>query len=197
MKNKKKGFTLVELLAMLVVLGILIGITIPNMNGILKNQRVNTLKADAANMAEKAKIKVAKDNEMGKPGIKDCFVLTLDYLNDNDDFNKGPNGGSYDKYDSFVIYTREESVNRTTKFKFYVRLVEETATSRIGFDLVDSDEIDDLKKDNIVELADYGLVVEQSISTDILNNDPVKSKIAEKIECNLIFPDKYYTSKHN
>lgn len=197
MKSKKKGFTLVELLAMLVVLGILIGISIPNMNGILKNQRVNALKADATNMAEKAKMKVSKDSEMGKPGIKDCFILTLDYLNDNDDFNKGPNGGVYDKYDSFIIYTREESVNRTTKFKFYVRLVEETETSRIGFQLVDSDEIDSLKKDDIVELTDYELVVEQAISANILNTDPVKSEIAEKVACNLIFPDKYYTSKHN
>ena len=38
MKNNK-GFTLVELLAMLVVLGILIGISVPNITGILNQQR--------------------------------------------------------------------------------------------------------------------------------------------------------------
>ena len=40
MKNNK-GFTLVELLAMLVVLGILIGVAIPNIVGMVENQRIN------------------------------------------------------------------------------------------------------------------------------------------------------------
>ena len=45
--NKKNGFTLVELLAMLTVLGILMVVTIPNISKILNNNRVNKYKMDA------------------------------------------------------------------------------------------------------------------------------------------------------
>ena len=41
----KKGFTLVELLAVLVVLGIVVGITIPSINGILSNSRAKSEEA--------------------------------------------------------------------------------------------------------------------------------------------------------
>ena len=41
MKLKNRGFTLVELLAMLVVLGILMAVTIPNITGILNQSKEN------------------------------------------------------------------------------------------------------------------------------------------------------------
>ena len=53
-----KGFTLVELLAMLVVLAILMGIAIPNITGILANNKVNVMKADASKMTDGAFSKI-------------------------------------------------------------------------------------------------------------------------------------------
>ena len=54
MKNNK-GFTLVEVLAMLVVLGIIIGVTVPNITGILSNQKTNLIAEDGIKMIENAK----------------------------------------------------------------------------------------------------------------------------------------------
>ena len=54
MKNNK-GFTLVEVLAMLVVLGIIIGVTVPNITGILNSQKTNLIAEDGIKMIENAK----------------------------------------------------------------------------------------------------------------------------------------------
>ena len=58
---KNKGFTLVELLAMLVVMGILIGIAIPNISGIVGKQKENAFKSDINSLVERVKVKVAKE----------------------------------------------------------------------------------------------------------------------------------------
>ena len=138
MKNNK-GFTLVELLAMLLVLGILMAVAIPNMSGILGSQRYNMIIADATKMVEAVKTKAAKIN-LPKPSAGYCYIYALDYINDADEINNGPNGGKYNQFDSFIIYTRVGN-----QYKYYVRLVEEKASRKFG---VDVEEIDDVKKDN-------------------------------------------------
>ena len=164
---KNKGFTLVELLAMLVVLGLLIGISIPNINGILKNQRLNVIKTDATNMAEKAKAMVVKDPLVTKPKNGECLIFTLDYLNDDEDIGKGPNGGDYYPYDSFVIYTREGN-----QYKYYVRLVENTGNGNYGFNRVNVNDISELKNDNIIKITGiYGLSKNKANSVSIINNN--------------------------
>ena len=190
--ENRRGFTLLELLAMLVVLGILMAVTIPNITGILGSQRINVFKADASNLAEKAKIKVSKNVMIGKPALGECYILTLDYLDDNDDFDKGPNGGTYSPYDSFVIYTRESGSDRTTKFTFYVRLVEETDSGRQGIDLVEYADINKIKKDDIKEMDDYGLSETKDSSVANLNNATIKMHIDEKVVCNTFVVDKYF-----
>jgi len=121
MKLNNKGFTLVELLAMLVVLGILMAVTVPNISGILGSQKINVLKEDVSKMVDSAKIKVSSDNSIKKPKNGKCLVFTLKYLDSNDDFKSGPNGGLYDMFGSFVIVKREGS-----RYKYYVRLAEKT-----------------------------------------------------------------------
>lgn len=135
MKNNK-GFTLVELLAMLVVLGILMGVTIPNITGILTQSKQNALIEDANKMVDSAKIKVATRktglNKIPKLENNECAVFTLDYLNDNEDIGKGPNDGVYLDHDSYVVLKKDVNKN-----KYYVRLVEEKDDKYSGIEEVD------------------------------------------------------------
>ena len=127
MKLNNKGFTLVELLVMLVVLGILMAITVPNITGILNQTKNNVLIEDVTKMVETAKTKIATKSNISNPQKDKCLVFTLEYLNDSDEFKKGPNDGKYDFYDSFVIVKRVDN-----KFEYYVRLVEHAKEGDYG-----------------------------------------------------------------
>ena len=148
----KRGFTLVELLAMLVILGILMVVAIPNITGILGNQKVNALKSDAMNIIETAKVKIAKDTSVAKPQPNQCLFFTLDSLDDNDDFTNGPNGGVYERYESFVVAIREPGTTAgTTKYNYYVRLVETGKGGAMsGLDMVEESKIKDIKRTDTI-----------------------------------------------
>ena len=162
MKNNK-GFTLVELLAMLVVLAILMGIAIPNIVGMVSNQRLNVIRSDAIKMVDTAKIKMAKDKYIAKPKNNECVVFSLDYLNDNGNFDKGPNGGDYNQYDSFVLLTRVKATGYNSynvwEYKYYVRLLEKRKENEyFGLKFIASDQIKKTTSSNITKITgDYGL----------------------------------------
>lgn len=152
MRNNK-GFTLVELLAMLVVLGILMGVTIPNITGILTQSKQNALIEDATKMVESAKIKYAtRKNGLDKiprlTATKPCAVFTLDYLNDNEDIGKGPNDGTYLEYDSYVVLKKEGNKN-----KYYVRLVEKKDDKYSGIDEADYELLEKEGRTQIKKIA--------------------------------------------
>ena len=184
-----KGFTLVELLAMLVVLAVLMAIVIPNMSGILGNQRLNVIRNDARTMVETAKIKVAKDELIKKPGINKYIVFTLDYLNDNDNIDKGPNGGDYDKYESFVVYAREGN-----QYKYYVRLIERNDGYNYGIEFSNIDDITEKDSSNIKKIN--ALKTDPEAIPDI---NTIKNFVKGKR--NTLFPDStirnyYLKEKH-
>ena len=149
MRKRKNGFTFVELLAMLAIIGVLMIVTIPNISGMLKNQRLDKYKRDAISMVESAKVKANRDRVLVKPKNRECIVFSLNYLNDDDNIVKGPNGGLYDQFDSLVVYTRVGS-----KYKYFVRLVEETDDNRTGIKLTDSIEISSLKTSDVQNIDD-------------------------------------------
>ena len=158
MKNNK-GFTLVELLAMLAVLAILMGIAIPNIVGMVSNQRLNVIRSDAIKMVDTAKVKLSKDKYITKPKNNECVVFSLDYLNDNGNFDKGPNGGDYNQYDSFVLLTKVNKGYNTWEYKYYVRLLEKRKENEyFGIKFIASDEIRETTSSNISKIVgDYGL----------------------------------------
>ncbi|WP_432358381.1 competence type IV pilus major pilin ComGC [Sporosarcina sp. UB5] len=54
--NNEKGLTLVELLAVIVILGIIAAIAVPSIGGVIDNTRIKAAKADAINAIEAAKL---------------------------------------------------------------------------------------------------------------------------------------------
>lgn len=140
----KKGFTLVELLAMLVVLGVLMAVTIPNITGILNQSKDNIIKDDIAKMVDTTKLKISSDEDIKRPKSDHCLVFTLNAINTNDDFKTGPNGGPYDMYNSFVIVKRDGA-----KYKYYVTLIEEVDGKLYGVKDVDYEDFEKNGDDKI------------------------------------------------
>jgi len=124
----RKGFTLVEIIAMLVVISILMVIAVPNISGIIKKNRESQAIEDINKLVGNAKAKM--DTDKVKPiHLNECLLFTLKSLDTNDDINKGLNEGEYDPFESFVIVTRkplegEYETNATSEYKYYIRLYE-------------------------------------------------------------------------
>lgn len=160
--QSNKGFTMIELLAAIVVLGILMGAAVPTVINILNDQKNDTYVEDAIKLASNADYKMRSDNKVEiPPRTTGCVVLTLSYM-DNNAFEKAPYGGQYDKYASFVVARRNsktEENNGAEEYKYYVMLVEKTeAGSYRGVNLAESNELynadaRDTKIENIGESA--------------------------------------------
>lgn len=76
LKNLKKrlkdqrGLTLVELLAVIVILGIIAAIAVPSIGNIIENSKKEAIKADALQILGAAKIYNAEYGELPKDGAK-------------------------------------------------------------------------------------------------------------------------------
>lgn len=142
-----KGFTLVEILAMLVILAIIVSISVPNISGILSKQKENISIEDANKLVDTAKIKTRTGKGVILPnGANNCNIYTMSFLDLNDDYTTGTNGGPYDKYESFVLI--KKTVTNTSgipeaKYENYVRLFEKVDGQYMGIELT---KIEDLEK---------------------------------------------------
>ena len=136
MRNKK-GFTLVELLAAIVILGLLIGYGLPTVTRMVTNNRNKIYINDAKKLVSQAEYKLRANNtEIEKPDPGDCIVLSLLYL-DNDEFGAAPNKGEYQRVNSFVVVK-----NTGSQLEYSVMLVEKTKDGGYkGVQLVDSNKL--------------------------------------------------------
>lgn len=125
MKLNKKGFTLVELLAAMVILAAIMVIAVPNVMGILNNSRANAYVEDAKKLISLAEYKFRSDNTSVKRPDKGghCIVMTLGYL-DNSELENAPNNGAYDKEKSFVIIKNAGVSGGKNEYVYYVQIVE-------------------------------------------------------------------------
>lgn len=145
--QKNLGFTLTELLAAVVVLGILMGMAVPAVTSVLRDQRNKMYVEDSIRLASKMESKMKSDNKVIIPPVDKCVVMSLAYLDDGT-FEESPYGKKYDKTRSFVIAKR---VSGFYKYNYYVRLVEEIdGGSFRGIYLENSDDLYDRNAKNKV-----------------------------------------------
>ncbi len=122
-----RGFTLVELLGSMVILGLLMLIVVPNVVGLLNSNKETVYVEDAKKLVNIAKTKATMKKDFSMPtAARPCVLLGLGYL-DNSEFDTPPNGGCYDVNRSYVIIKLEDS-----QYKYYVQLVEYYKGKRIG-----------------------------------------------------------------
>ncbi len=107
MKLNKAGFTLVELLASVVILAIMLGVAIPNITAVMKKQKNHVYVEDGKRFASQARTIMNKDTSI-KKAAGTCF--SLNFL-DNGDFDEAPNGGIYLKDLSYIRYGGKDAKN--------------------------------------------------------------------------------------
>ena len=103
MVKKNKGFTLVELLATIVILGILAAASLPTILNLLSDNTKKVYVNDAIKLISQAEYKIrAASTNVQKPNDSGCIVMSLVFLN-NSDFDNPPNKGEYLKEASYVV----------------------------------------------------------------------------------------------
>ena len=119
MKKNNKGFTLVELMAVIVIMGILSIIVIPKISDLVLETKEEIYVQDAKKLLAQAQYRMNSNSiEIEKPEMGECIIFSLRYLNVND-FRNPPNNGTYMEESSFVVVRNVEG-----NFDYAVLLIE-------------------------------------------------------------------------
>lgn len=156
MKNSK-GFTLVELLAAVVILGILTAFAVPSIMKVITNNRDKTYREDAKKMVTLAESRI-RSGKIMNPIKGQCLLVTINGL-ESGEFKKAPNGGEYDKDESFVLVKRNEENNDKgmPQYTYYVYLVEKYGDNYRGIDFQEIKNDADISKssDGGIEIQNF------------------------------------------
>ena len=181
MKNKK-GFTLIELIAVVVILGIIMLIAVPNILSTLEKNKKETFLKDAQVLAGAAEYKISSDTSVPEPDTYNIIIFRLADL-PTAALSESPYGTNYSQTKSFVAVVKNRTDAGTTfQRKFYVHLLACTDDDCT----VDSDEnrginlsvIDDLNTSSRFALVEQG----QDVSIDLLNDQQKIRQIVGKVD---------------
>jgi type IV pilus assembly protein PilA len=137
--KNERGLTLIELLAVIVILGIIVAIAIPAIGAIIDNSKKDAHIANAKQMASAARLAISTNQVSGT-----TITLTMKQLNDQGFLDKIPKSpgdlGNYDTEKSEVVVTKDANGKRTYK----VTLVGTEGTYING-----NKDVDDLVRDDV------------------------------------------------
>jgi len=132
MKKNIKGFTIVELIAVITILGVIMLIAVPNVIGILDKNRKEIYITDAKQMltAAEYKFRSAKKDVPSKIGESEAIVFHLACL--DTDLEEGPYGNNYNEQDSYVLIG-----NHNNTYYYYVTIQEQVDEIYRGIELIE------------------------------------------------------------
>ena len=140
MKKSNKGFTLVELLAAIVIMGILILFAVPTIVDMVFNNRNKMYITDAKKLASQVEYIIrSSSSTIEKPAPNNAIIVSMKYL-DDDGFETAPNRGKYLTDASYVVVK-----NNNGTLEYTVSLIEEMSSGKSsayrGIELVKSEEL--------------------------------------------------------
>lgn len=106
MKNNK-GFTLVETIAVIIILGVVLSIAVPSITNVVKSTNKNRMISDAETFISEVKEYVESDTIGNTPSDK---KYTLEDIKGKTKLSKSPYGEEYDK-NSYVEIKNDNSYN--------------------------------------------------------------------------------------
>ena len=182
MRKNKKGFTLVELLAVIVILGVIMTIAVPNIISTLDKNKKETFLKDAQNMISAAEYKIRSDTSIEYPDAYSVTIIKLANL-DSVDLEVSPYDTYYSKELSFVAITLEQ-IPTTGEYErvYYAHLVscsdmkcENTTDDSVAYNRgINLSKLGDLNTSDRFDLVVKGSTVEK----DLINNiDEIKTKL--------------------
>lgn len=116
----KKGFTLVELLAVLVILSIIMLIAVPSTLNVLDRNKKDSYISDAKKLITLAETKLRSDMSIEYPTGNQIVVIGLSSLN-NGDIDTTADGDKYNNNNSYVAISYFGSETQYN-YKFAVQL---------------------------------------------------------------------------
>lgn len=98
----KRGFTLVELVIVVIILGIILTFALPNITSTLERNKKDQMIIDAKDMVEKAKNYALKTSGGYPSNNGDCKSYNLAIVDSREEIKDSPFGEKYNRTDSYV-----------------------------------------------------------------------------------------------
>ena len=131
----RKGFTLVELLGVIIILSIIMLIAIPNVTSILERSKKDTYISDSKIFVSNVTTEIRKGHIL-KPASGELVKVTLAELATSD-VEKDSDGNKYDQNNSYVAIVRKDGF-----LVYYVQLVSNVKGNYRGIRLTNSEDLD-------------------------------------------------------